>query len=83
MGISKVTRDGLGMGDSMIITAGGILLGIGKSLLTIMASLTLTSIWGLIAGKKCLRERRIAYIPCYLICYLGVLIIWIRDMSVL
>lgn len=75
IGISHLTKGGIGMGDGILIVVTGIYLGLRDNFILLLAALTGVLIWaGFLAVTKGIsRNKEIPFIPFMLAAYLGML----------
>lgn len=77
MGVSKITRGGIGMGDGFILMVTGVYLGLWENLELLSGGFFLTFFYSvfLLAIKKENRKKEIPFVPFLFTYYLGMLFI--------
>lgn len=73
LGLSKITRGGVGMGDGFLLVVTGLFLGVWRNTELLLGSFFLAALFSvvLLIFKKANRKKEIPFIPFLLISFLG------------
>lgn len=77
MGVSKLTKGNIGMGDGLLLCVTGVYLGFYRNLELFLTALCAAAIWGmiLIVLKKAGRKTELPFVPFMLMAYIIMLLL--------
>lgn len=83
MGISKLTKGQIGMGDGKLLCVTGIYLGVYKNLELFFTALLLASIWGIIVLmiRKADRKTELPFVPFLMMAYVVMTVTQVAQIS--
>ncbi|MDO5518927.1 MAG: A24 family peptidase [bacterium] len=78
IGVSKLTKNALGLGDAMLIAMIGLALGMFNTLLALFYALLITAVVSaiLLVFKRVKKQSQMPFVPFILLGYLGVIFSW-------